>query len=230
MNIGFDVAQTCVERAGCGWYADSLVRALVAVAPENEYQLYHHFGGWLNDRIEAGTHLSAPNVHEPLSHLGIEQAAALWGQVATGKRALPGDPDIVHANCHQAPAVGRARLVSTVYDVSFWTHPEFTTDGNRLLCQAGVFAALERADGFVFISENSHREFERHLPGWLERHRKPWTVTPSVRASDRPPVVLPGTAATLTGWLLALWNHARTTRRSSTRSIFTGRAARVPCR
>ncbi len=177
MNIGFDVAQTCVERAGCGWYADSLARALVAVAPGNEYQLYHHFGGWLNASREAGTHLHAPNVREPVNDLEVEQAAALWRRVASGQESLPGEPDIVHANCYQAPVVGQARLVFTVYDVSFWTHPEFTTDGNRLLCQAGVFAALERADGLLFISENSHREFERHLPGWLERHGKPWTVT-----------------------------------------------------
>ena len=178
MNIGFDVAQTCVERAGCGWYADSLVRALAQVAPGNDYQLYHHFGGWLNEHPEAGTHLDAPHVHEPLGRLGIAEAAEFWRQVGAGERSLPGDPDIVHANCYQAPAVGRARLVFTVYDVSFWTHPEFTTDGNRLLCQAGVFTALERADGFLFISENSHREFKRHLPGWLERHGKPWIVTP----------------------------------------------------
>ena len=178
MRIGFDVAQTCVERAGCGWYADSLARALVAAAPDEEFQLYHHFGGWFNARTDAGTHLDAPNVHEPLRGLGVEEAAALWQQIAAGECPLPGQPDLVHANSYQAPCVGGARLVFTVYDVSYWTHPEFTTDGNRLHCQAGVFAALARADGFLFISENSHREFERHLPGWLERHDKPWAVTP----------------------------------------------------
>lgn len=41
MRIGFDVAQTCVEKAGCGWYADSLIRAMVKVAPEHDYILYH---------------------------------------------------------------------------------------------------------------------------------------------------------------------------------------------
>lgn len=173
MKIGFDVAQTCVERAGCGWYADSLARALVRVAPENEYQLYHHFGGWFNERTDRGTHLNAPNVLAPLRGLGVAEAAALWRAIDAGERPAPGEPQIVHANCYQAPFVGDARLVFTVYDMSYWTCPEFTTDGNRLLCQSGVFAALQRADGFVFISENSHREFERHLPGWLERRGKP---------------------------------------------------------
>ena len=176
-RIGFDVAQTCQERAGCGWYADSLAHALVAVEPENEYYFYHQFGGWINDDTSAGSEISVPNAYQPMRGLSAADAAALWGRVTAGDVALPGDPDIVHANCYQAPAVGAARLVYTVYDVSFWVHPEFTTDANRLLCQSGVFAALQRADGFLFISESSRQEFERVLPGWLERHGKPWAVT-----------------------------------------------------
>ena len=178
LRIGFDVAQTCQERAGCGWYADSLARALAAAEPENEYFLYHHFGNWFNDRTDTGTRIDAPHVRSPLRDLSLQEAAAFWEGVRAGETTLPGEPDIVHANSYQAPPVGRARQVFTVYDVSYWVHPEFTTDGNRLHCQEGVFAALRRADGFVFISGSSHREFARVLPGWLERHGKPWVVTP----------------------------------------------------
>lgn len=187
LRIGFDVAQTCQERAGCGWYADSLAHALVAAEPENEYFLYHHFGQWFNDRTDAGTRVDAPGAHSPLSALSREEAVALWENIRAGKAPLPGEPDIVHANSYQAPPVGNARLVFTVYDVSFWVHPEFTTDGNRLHCQEGVFAALQRADGFIFISESSRREFERILPGWLESNGKPSAVTllgPRERQSD----------------------------------------------
>ena len=177
LRIGFDVAQTCQERAGCGWYADSLAHALVAAEPENEYFFYHHFGQWHNESTDRGTRIDAPHAHSPLRALGAAEAAAVWREVEAGTAPLAGEPEIVHANSYQAPRVGRARLVFTVYDVSYWVHPEFTTDGNRLHCQDGVFAALRRTDGFVFISESSHREFERILPGWLERNRKPWTVT-----------------------------------------------------
>lgn len=169
LRIGLDVAQTCQERAGCGWYADCLARALAAVEPANEYFLYHHFGGWFNERTDAGTFIDSPNVHSPLSVMTATEAAEFWQRVRAGETGLPGEPDIVHASSFQAPPVGNARLVFTVHDVSFWTHPEFTTDGNRLLCQEGIFAALARADGFLFVSESSRREFERILPGWLER-------------------------------------------------------------
>ena len=99
--------------------------------------------------------------------------------------------------------MGKARLVFTVYDVSYWIHPEFTTDGNRLHCQDGVFAALVRADGFLFISESSHREFERILPGWLDRHGKPWAVTllGHREPSRAPEIVGEATPGTADYWL-----------------------------
>ena len=185
LRIGFDVAQTCQERAGCGWYADSLARALAAAGPENEYFLYHHFGQWFNESTAHGTHIDAPRVHEPLAGMAPPEAAALWEQISAGAKPLPGEPDIVHANSYQAPVVGAARQVFTVYDVSYWMHPEFTTEDNRLICQSGVLAALKRADGFLFISDSSRREFERILPGWLERNGKPWAVT--LLGSREPP-------------------------------------------
>ncbi len=177
LRIGFDVSQTCHERAGCGWLADSLAHALAAAEPENAYFLYHHFGDWYNADTGAGTHIDAPHVRSPLRGLGVEEAAAFWRQVRAGAVELPGEPDIVQANSYQAPPVGQARLVFFVHDVGFWVHPEFSTDANRLLCQDGILASLARADGFLFNSDFSRREFDRLLAGWLERSGKPWAVT-----------------------------------------------------
>jgi glycosyltransferase involved in cell wall biosynthesis len=185
MRIGFDVAQTCVDRAGCGWYADSLVRALVKLAPEHQFNLYHHFGGWINTSIEKGTMIDAPNVESPLAKHTFADASRLWGNPAEFAEEVP-PPDIVHANCYQAPTVPGAKLIYTVYDVSFWAVPEFTTEANRLLCQSGTLAALNRADGFVFISQSAHDEFERIVPGWLERNARPWVVTPLGPRMDAP--------------------------------------------
>ncbi len=177
LRIGLDVSQTCHERAGCGWLADSLAHALAAVEPENEYFLYHHFGEWYNEDTGAGTRIDSPHVHSPLRGLDVAGAVAFWNQLRAGTAELPGEPDIVQANSYQAPPVGKARLVFFVHDVGFWVHPEFSTDANRLLCQDGVLAALGRADGFLFNSDFSRREFDRVLAGWLERSGKPWAVT-----------------------------------------------------
>jgi hypothetical protein len=159
MRIGFDVAQTCVDKAGCGLYADSLIRALVKLAPEHHFDLYHHFGGWINLTTDKGTAIQAPNVQSPLLRYTSAEATQLWANPDNLPNKI-GQPDIVHANCYQAPILKNTKLVYTIYDVSFWAVPEFTTEANRLLCQSGTLSALSRADGFIFISESSRNEFE----------------------------------------------------------------------
>lgn len=178
MRIGFDVAQTCEPRAGCGWVADLIARALAENAPGDEIYLYHHFGGWLNADTSKGTHLSRPNVKEPFSLLPVDTARELWAAVAEGQRELPGSPDIVHSNCYQAPKVGPAKLVYTVHDVSFWVYPEFTTEVNRLVCQQGVLEAVSRAAGLVFVSESTRNEFEKLFPGLCDRRHIATLVAP----------------------------------------------------
>lgn len=177
MKIGLDVAQTCTPRAGCAWYADSLARALVRIAPQDHFFLYHQFGTLINPDTSAGTHIVAPNATPTFTDITSEEAHRIWGSpdelvIKTGA------PDLVHAMSFRAPRVPGAKTVFTVYDVSFWAVPRFTTEENRIVCQRGVLEALANADGFIFISQCSHDEFERYLPGWLEQHQRPWIVTP----------------------------------------------------
>jgi glycosyltransferase involved in cell wall biosynthesis len=178
MRIGFDVAQTCVPKAGCGWAADLLAKALAENAATDELYLYHHFGSWLNPDTSTGTSVRRPNTREPFRGMTVQAAGELWAAVAAGERQLPGNPEIVHANCYQAPKVGSAKLVYTVYDVSFWVHPEYTTESNRLVCQQGTLEAVSRAAGFVFISESTRIEFERIFPGLCNRRDLAFTVAP----------------------------------------------------
>lgn len=193
LKIGFDVAQTCDARAGCAWYADALIRAMVDVAPGNEYFLYHRFGRWKHTQPKKGTRIERAGVEHPFVDLGEPESLALLRMAAQGKAELPGNPDIVQSNSFQAPRVGSARLVVVVYDVSFWVHPEFTTEANRRVCQRGICEALGRADGFLFISQSSRSEFERILPCWLEEHRKPAAIVPlAPRLPSRPPLDGPG--------------------------------------
>src|SRR6266404_3369969 len=172
MKIGLDVAQTCGPRAGCACYADSLARALVEVGPENEYFWYHQFGRWFNDDTSSGTFLEHPAVQMPFWGMSLDKARKVWSEAET-TQILKGDPDIVQSNSYQAVPTGRAKLVFVVHDVSFWIYPEFTTEANRLNCQYGVLEALERADGFLFISQSGKEEFTRIFPGWLEQTGKP---------------------------------------------------------
>jgi glycosyltransferase involved in cell wall biosynthesis len=199
MRIGFDVAQTCEPKAGCGWVADLLARTLAEEAPEDEIYLYHHFGTWLNEDTSKGTHLSQPNTKEPFCPLSVDAARELWTAVASGQRELPGSPDIVHSNCYQAPKVGSAKLVYTVHDVTFWVYPEFTTEVNRLVCQRGVLEAVSRAAGLVFVSESTRNEFEKIFPGLCSRRNIATVV--AANASRFPNLQGPRIEVPPGGWL-----------------------------
>ncbi len=201
MRIGFDVAQTCTERAGCGWFAHSLADAIASASGKHELVLYHHFGDWLNASTAGGTLLTGSRVSTPLAGLDAAAAAAVWADCA---HPLLGSPDIVHANSYRAPHVAGARLVYTVYDVSYWTVPEFTTDANRLACQTGTLAALAMADGFVFISQSARDEFESVLPGWLNERNKPSVVIPLGARAPVPGGMLPEKARGVDAFWLAV--------------------------
>ena len=177
MKIGFDVAQTCESRAGCAWYADSLVRALVDLKTNDQFILYHHFGNLVNQDTSGGSSINHSRVSMPLKELGVKDAEKLWQETELLKVKL-GSPDIIHANSFRAPKVPRVKLVYTVYDLSFWAKPEYTTEANRLTCERGTLEALKHADGFIFISQHARDEFERFLPSYLKDTKKPWIVTP----------------------------------------------------
>ena len=137
MRIGFDVSQTCVARAGCAWYADSLVRAMVEVAPEHSYWLYHQFGNWINESTVKGTNIEYPSVHMPFRGMASEEAREFWSKAAS-EETLPGNPDIVfyYGAAGDLPVVGHwAGLGQTTIGVyrSPGTAYNRTTSGEWLL-------------------------------------------------------------------------------------------------
>ncbi len=150
---------------------------MARVADPASLLLYHQFGLWLNPDPSPGTHIDS--VAAPFLKMDYRQAEALWQAVDSGKAQLPGQPDIVHSNSFLSPAVGTAKLVYTVHDLCFWTHPEHGTERNRYLCQSQLLLALERAAGFHFISQASRDDFEAMLPGWLEETGRPFLIARS---------------------------------------------------
>ncbi len=201
MRIGLDVSQTCAERAGCAWYADALSRALVAegLPRGHTFELYHHFGGWINADTTRGTMIDDPRVTAPLRGLNPAAAREFWSEVATGE-PLPGKPDVVLSFSFHAPKLPHSKLVYTVHDLAFWLHPDFATDDTRLVCQRELLQALARAAGFLFVSEHTRREFELLLPNWLELHSRPNLVAPG--ASRFPAAAAPRPAADNAPWLV----------------------------
>ncbi len=201
MKIGLDVSQTCAERAGCAWYADALSRALVAegLPRGHTFELYHHFGDWINADPRRGTMIDAPGVTAPLRGLDPIAARAFWREVATGE-PLPGKPDVVFSFNFHAPKMPHTKLVYTVHDLAFWVHPDFATDATRLVCQRELLQALARSAGLLFVSQHTQDEFEQLLPAWLRNSQCPHQLAPG--ASRFPAPATPPATADAAPWLV----------------------------
>jgi glycosyltransferase involved in cell wall biosynthesis len=201
MKIGLDVAQTCVERAGCAWHADALSRALIAegLPAGHTFELYHHFGDWINESTDRGTFVDDSRVTAPLRGTDAAKAREFWRQVESGE-PLPGKPDIVLSFSYHAPKLPHTRLVYTVHDLVFWMYPEYSTVATRLVCQRELLQATARADGFLFVSNYTRREFDVMLPGWLESTQRPYALSPG--ASRFATAATPRTWSADAPWLM----------------------------
>lgn len=201
MKIGLDVAQTCVERAGCAWHADALARALIAegLPRGHTFELYHHFGDWINHDPRGGTVVEDPRVTRPLYGMAPPAARAFWAGIESGE-PLPGKPDVVLSFSYHAPRMPHTKLVYTVHDLVFWSHPGFATDTTRLLCQRELLQAVARAAGFLFVSEATHQEFDSLFPNWLESTQRPYALSPG--ASRFPRAAAPRAWNDTAPWLI----------------------------
>jgi glycosyltransferase involved in cell wall biosynthesis len=168
MRIAFDITQTGKDKAGCGYFAYSLLRALAEIDAENEYLLMNSFGEFIWDGLASPTSCGIQRGNfRPglLSHSQADAARSFWHRVPSDLDAALGNPDIVHSNNFFCPTgLRKARLIYTLYDLSFIEHPEWTTEANRTVCFDGVFHASLYANAILAISEYSRDHFLRVFP------------------------------------------------------------------
>ncbi len=174
MRIGFDISQTGKAKAGCGYFADSLIKHLVNCDNNNEYLLYSVFGNtfWDPEHGTSTCRISKSNCTHVLDNLSHHESLAFWGTSAGIDEGKLGNPDIIHSNNFSCPRFTSARFIYTLYDLSFLDHPEYTSEENRWNCFNGVFNAAIQADLILAISEYSRQRFLEIFPHFpIERTR-----------------------------------------------------------
>ena len=156
------------QKAGCAFFADKLSEKLIKEFPNNKYYLFDQFIQ-LNHNSDSFKELPArENVFYPLRGISNSRALEYWKAVEENEILSP-PVDILHSNNFQSLKLKKGKLIYTIYDISFWKYPEFTTEANRLNCQQGILGALNNADGFVYISQHARDELHSLLPGVVER-------------------------------------------------------------
>ncbi len=162
MKIGIDCSLVPGERAGIGQYAYYLVQALSRIDQENEYRLYPVFYYTFHPDYRQ---VDLP--HTPNMRVAFRRLPASWLRVLRHSRApwfarewVLGRMDVVHSTSFSAPRFHshRKRLVMTVYDLSFLTHPECHTPENVAHALQGSRDAVAWADALIAISQHTRQD------------------------------------------------------------------------
>ncbi len=170
MRIGFDISQVEDNKAGCGYFADSLISSLAKLDHQNHYLLYSSFGDfYINSSSVIPKRLDQSNIEYSLHHTTPHAARSFWENPPENFEEHLGLPDIIHSNNFFCPRnLKHAKLVYTLYDLSFLEYPECTMEANRIGCFDGVFQASLSAVFIIAISEHSRRHFLKIFPHYPE--------------------------------------------------------------
>lgn len=195
MKIGFDISQTGKTKAGCGYFAHSLIDTLRRRQDGIDYVLFPSFGDFffdptlLSDRTLLSEHAKLGPVQATQ-----REAAAFW--TAADLESRISGIDIVHSNNYWSPAAfTRTKLIYTLYDLSFLVEPDWTTEANRVGCFRGAVRAAVNADWMVAISQASKDHFLRVFPSYdPERIRViyPWSRFSGEEGPGAVPAALAG--------------------------------------
>ena len=170
MRIGFDISQTGRLKAGCGYAADSLIRHLIKLCPNDQFCLYPTFGTtyWDPYHRESIAPITSNNcTYFPLN-VDYREHKKFWSKPVIENEVQLGNPQIVHANNFSCPRFNQAKTVFTLYDVGFIDCPEFATESNRWRCFEGTFHASLYADMVIAISNYSYHRFLKLFPYFPE--------------------------------------------------------------
>ncbi len=144
MKVVFDGTPFLLEKTGIGHYTQNLIAQLRNEDPELEIVLFcisMRGGHRLGDMAPSLPGVEARGYNLPANFLYYRW----WPRTSLfPAESLLGDFDLYHATNYQAPALRRARLVSTVHDINFVRFPEMQSRGIRRFI-ASLPRLLERS-------------------------------------------------------------------------------------
>jgi alpha-1,3-rhamnosyl/mannosyltransferase len=147
LRIGIDVGRALRGRDGVATYSRQLARGLIELDRSNELRLFDLDGG----------RCRAESVGAVLGDLPANV------RVADATRSEVAELDLFHCTAYRLPPPGARRLLFTVHDLTFLSHPEFHTLANRVRCLTSMAQGLARGSAVVAVSETARGECERLL-------------------------------------------------------------------
>lgn len=165
MKIGIDVSLVSGSRAGVGTYSYNLVKYLSRLESVHKYVLFPFFYHIYHPDFKS---INIPLEHQDqfhykFQHLPKEWIDYLWNNPHIDRGKIIGNLDLLHSTTFCVPENFQGKLVVTIYDVSFFTHPQYHQQANIDHCLKGTLAAVEKADVIIAISEHTKLDLVRHF-------------------------------------------------------------------
>jgi len=160
LRIGIDISRSVGEATGVGMYASSLVDALAEIDPVNEYVLYPYFWECFPPEFRSVHAPARPNFRLRTDNAPLAKIQQQW--MSQRPDAAAGNVDVVHSTGYTSPRLDKSRLVVSIHDLSFVTHPDFHTDANRRFCLAQVEQAAGHAATIIVPSRNTKRDLQKY--------------------------------------------------------------------
>lgn len=155
MVIGYEAKRIFHNASGLGNYSRNLIRAMSQNYGSNKYILYNPSEA----SIPFGQFL--PGVEERLPSFSNKLYANLWRQRFVSDRAKKDKVDVFHGLSAELPAgLQKANIPSvvTVHDLIFLRFPELYKKIDRKIYTKKLYAACQRADHIVAISQQTKKD------------------------------------------------------------------------
>jgi glycosyltransferase involved in cell wall biosynthesis len=147
MRIGIDVSKALGVSDGIGIYSRQITTAMASEGVEHEFFLYdlRH------------SEIDPDRCQEMLPDL------AAYVKTVSGREPVEGELDVFFCPAFKVPRLKELPLVLTLHDVTFVSHPQYHTLGNRVEVLAETTEALLRGAVILAVSQATKREAETWL-------------------------------------------------------------------
>lgn len=164
LNIGIDASFIHGENTGTGEYTKQLISHLSEFDKKNIYMIFPFFTYIYNEHFK--------NYHPNLSKnfnifwLSLPKKIVdfLWNKFYVFRPLYLPRFDIFHSTTFTIPpSTSYKRLIFTVYDVSFFTHPQFHLKENIEHCMIETKEAVKKADVIIAISNHTKNDLIKYF-------------------------------------------------------------------
>lgn len=142
------------SKAGVGQYCHNLVQGLAKIDQHNKYVLFPFVPHFVENFKDY-----SPELPDNFK-IKYENLPKEWIDLLFRKSWLPGGNffsglDLFHATSFIYPNWIEGKVVSTIHDVSFKTHPQYHKRDNIAVCHQGTVDAVKKAEIIIAISNNT---------------------------------------------------------------------------